>query len=129
MTNHVTTQQHDTDQQSREEGLPTRRGHPTDPIVDALVNHARAAQRQIEEWSEARIDAILRALANAVAEQAHDLAVATVAETGMGNVRDKTLKNAVASTGIYAHWPGKSGTAKSASTASGRWPKSPVRWA
>ena len=66
---------------------------PTLPVVEAVVNQALAAQRQIEDWSEARIDALLHALATVVADQAHALAVATVAETGMGNVRDKTLKN------------------------------------
>ena len=82
---------------------------PTLPVVEALVNQALAAQRQIEDWSEARIDALLHALATVVADQAHALAVATVAETGMGNVRDKTLKNVVASTGIYQHLAGQIG--------------------
>ena len=82
---------------------------PTHPVVEALVNQALAAQRQIEDWSEARIDALLRALATVVADQAHALAVATVAETGMGNVRDKTLKNTVASTGIYQRLAGQIG--------------------
>jgi len=82
---------------------------PTHPVVEALVNQALAAQRQIEHWSEARIDALLRALATVVADHAHALAVATVAETGMGNVRDKTLKNTVASTGIYERLAGQTG--------------------
>jgi acetaldehyde dehydrogenase/alcohol dehydrogenase len=78
-------------------------------VVEALVNQALAAQRQIEDWSEARIDAVLHALATVVADQAHALAVATVAETGMGNVRDKTLKNVVASTGICERLAGQIG--------------------
>src|SRR4029077_16787695 len=41
-----------------------------------------------------------------VADHARVLAAATVDETGMGNVRDKTLKNAVASTGVYAELAG-----------------------
>ena len=81
----------------------------TDPAVEALVDRAVAAQRQIEDWSEARIDALLLRLATVVADQAHTLAVATVAETGMGNVRDKTLKNVIASTGIYQHLAGQIG--------------------
>ena len=55
-----------------------------DPDVEALVNRARAAQRDIEAWSEARIEALLHALASAVAAHAYQLAVATVTETGMG---------------------------------------------
>jgi acetaldehyde dehydrogenase / alcohol dehydrogenase len=82
---------------------------PTHPLVEALVTQARAAQRQIEDWSEVRIDALLHALATVVADQAHALAVATVAETGMGNVRDKTLKNVVASTGTYQRLAGQVG--------------------
>ena len=53
-----------------------------DPDVEALVNRARAAQRDIEAWSEARIEALLHALASAVAAHAYQLAVATVTETG-----------------------------------------------
>jgi acyl-CoA reductase-like NAD-dependent aldehyde dehydrogenase len=55
---------------------------------------------------EGRIDELLRALGNVVADQAHPLAVATVAETGMGNVRDKTFKNSNASAGVYAQMAG-----------------------
>ena len=56
-----------------------------------------------------QIDALLHALANVVAEHAHSLAVATVAETGMGNVRDKTLKNSLASVGVYEQLAGQIG--------------------
>lgn len=109
MTNQVITQQHDTGQRSREEGFPDATGAPADSLVDGLVKHARAARLQIEEWSEERIDAILAALANAVCEQAYNLAVATVAETGMGNAADKMLKNSVASAGVYAQLSGQTG--------------------
>ena len=67
-----------------------------DPVVETLVDQALAAQREIENWSEQRIDMLLHAMADVVAGHAHHLAVATVAETGMGNVRDKTLKNSMA---------------------------------
>ena len=80
-----------------------------DPDVEALVNRARAAQRDIEAWSEARIEALLHALASAVAAHAYQLAVATVTETGMGNVRDKALKNSVASAGVCAAMAGQIG--------------------
>lgn len=79
------------------------------PTVDALVAQARAAQPIIEGWSEAHIDQLLRALAQTIADHAEELAVATVAETGMGNVRDKTLKNRSASLGIYAQLAGRIG--------------------
>ena len=43
----------------------------TDTAVDALVNQALAAHRQIEDWSEARIDALLHALGLVVADHAY----------------------------------------------------------
>ena len=82
---------------------------PADPIIEALVTQALAAQREIDNWSEEQIDALLLALANVVAEHARSLAVATVAETGMGNARDKTLKNSIASLGVYRHLAGQVG--------------------
>ena len=80
-----------------------------DPVVETLVDQALAAQREIENWSEQRIDMLLHALADVVAGHAHALAVATVAETGMGNVRDKTLKNSLASVGVYRQLAGQIG--------------------
>ena len=80
-----------------------------DPVVETLVDQALAAQREIENWSEQRIDMLLHALADVVAGHAHHLAVATVAETGMGNVRDKTLKNSLASVGVYRQLAGQIG--------------------
>jgi succinate-semialdehyde dehydrogenase len=80
-------------------------------IVDAFVNRAAAAQRQIESWSEERIDRLLRALGERVAERAEALAAATVEETGMGNVQDKTLKNTIASWASPHNSKGRSDTA------------------
>jgi acyl-CoA reductase-like NAD-dependent aldehyde dehydrogenase len=80
-----------------------------DPLVEALVAQALAAQRAIADWPEERIDTLLHALAQTVADHAEELAVATVAETGMGNVPDKTLKNRLASLGIWAELAGHSG--------------------
>jgi acyl-CoA reductase-like NAD-dependent aldehyde dehydrogenase len=57
-------------------------------VVETLVNRGVAAQRRIESWSEDQVDRLLQRLARVVADNAHLLAAATVAETGMGNVRD-----------------------------------------
>lgn len=81
----------------------------TNPIVEELIARALLAQRQIENWSEARIDELLLALAQTIADCAEALAVATVAETGMGNVHDKTFKNRIASLGIYEQLAGRIG--------------------
>jgi acetaldehyde dehydrogenase / alcohol dehydrogenase len=80
-----------------------------DPIVEELIARALPAQRLIEGWSEVRINELLLALAQTVADHAEALAVATVAETGMGNVHDKTVKNRMASLGIWEHLTGRVG--------------------
>jgi acetaldehyde dehydrogenase / alcohol dehydrogenase len=80
-----------------------------DRVVEALVAQALAAQRAITDWPEERIDQLLLALAQTIADHAEELAVATVAETGMGNVPDKTLKNRVASLGIWTELAGHTG--------------------
>jgi acetaldehyde dehydrogenase / alcohol dehydrogenase len=89
--------------------LPTPLVPPTDPVVEQLIARARVAQPRIEGWSEARIDALLLALAQTIVDHAEELAAATVAETGMGNVCDKTFKNRIASLGIYEQLVGRIG--------------------
>ena len=80
-----------------------------DPEIDRAVRQAGQAQRAFESWSEQDVDALLLALAQAVATSAKALAQATVAETRIGNVADKTLKNIHASLGIYQSLAGKPG--------------------
>jgi acyl-CoA reductase-like NAD-dependent aldehyde dehydrogenase len=76
--------------------FPTR-----DPEVDELVERAAAAQAQIADWSEDRIDAALLAMAQAFAVHARELAEDAVRVTRIGNVPDKTAKNLLASMGVY----------------------------
>lgn len=80
-----------------------------DPEVDDMVAKAKKAQAEFEEWPEAKIDALLLALANAIAAQAGPLAEATVKETKLGNVADKTAKNQHAALGVYQSLAGKPG--------------------
>jgi acetaldehyde dehydrogenase / alcohol dehydrogenase len=89
--------------------LPALLVPPADPVVEQLIARARVAHPRLEGWSEARIDALLLALAQTIADHAEELAVATVAETGMGNVCDKTFKNRIASLGIYEQLVGRIG--------------------
>ena len=89
-----------------------RSGTPStviEAVVETLVSRARAAQRRFEGWSEERVDRLLGGLAAVVAGDAYSLATATVAETGMGNVRDKADKIAAASIGVYAQMAGQIG--------------------
>lgn len=81
----------------------------TDPDVDRIVANAVEAQHAFASWPEERVDALLAALANAVAGQAEPLACATVQETSIGNVADKTGKNMYASLGVYRSLAGKVG--------------------
>jgi acyl-CoA reductase-like NAD-dependent aldehyde dehydrogenase len=78
--------------------------------VDVLVARAAAAQRVFENWSERRVDALLKDVAQAISDNAEELAEATVAETRLGNVADKILKNRVASEAVYRSQAGKPGT-------------------
>ena len=75
--------------------------------VDGMVARARAAQRAFERWSEWRVDELLSALSDALTDSAEDLAIATVHETGRGNVIDKTLKNRFASRTIVESLEGE----------------------
>jgi acetaldehyde dehydrogenase/alcohol dehydrogenase len=80
-----------------------------DPEIDRMVASAADAQRIFETWDEPRVDALLLALAQSVAANAEALAAATVKETKIGNVADKTVKNMHASLGVYQTLAGKPG--------------------
>jgi acetaldehyde dehydrogenase / alcohol dehydrogenase len=72
-----------------------------DAEIDETVARARTSQKEFERWSEERVDALLRSVAEALADRAAELAWVTVDETGRGNVPDKTAKNRFASLGTY----------------------------
>ena len=80
-----------------------------DTYIDTLVDRAVAAQKEVQTWSEEATDKLLQALAQSVYLYAEELAIATVQETRMGNVRDKTFKNRFASIGIYRSLEGRIG--------------------
>jgi acyl-CoA reductase-like NAD-dependent aldehyde dehydrogenase len=80
-----------------------------DPAVDAAVARAVAAQAVLATWPETRVEALLGAIAEAAAGQAGELAAATVAETGIGNVVDKTFKNRFASLEVNRALQGRPG--------------------
>ena len=63
----------------------------------ALVRAARKAQAEYSRFSQEQVDAVVVAVAKAAASQAEALASLAVDETGFGKVRDKTLKNILAS--------------------------------
>ena len=66
-----------------------------------LVARAQIAQRQIAELSQEQIDAIVDAMAAAVAPHCEALAALAVEETGYGVVADKVQKHLFASQRVY----------------------------
>ena len=66
-----------------------------------LARRARQAQMEIAELSQERIDAIVDAMAAAVAPQCEALAKLAVEETGYGVVADKVQKNQFAADRVY----------------------------
>jgi acetaldehyde dehydrogenase/alcohol dehydrogenase len=70
-------------------------------VVEALINRAAAAQAKFAEFSQEKVDEIFYAAAKAAGRARIDLAEMAVAETGMGIVEDKVLKNHFAAEYIY----------------------------
>src|SRR6187399_159198 len=66
-----------------------------------LVARAQVAQRQLAELSQAQIDAIVDAMAAAVAPQCEALAQLAHDETGFGVTADKVRKNRFAAETVY----------------------------
>jgi acyl-CoA reductase-like NAD-dependent aldehyde dehydrogenase len=81
---------------------------PLDPDLVALQNvrdaveRASTAQLAFEDRTQAQVDAVCKAMVQAAAGAAHDLAKLAVEETGMGRVHYKVLKNLFATEGTWA---------------------------
>jgi succinate-semialdehyde dehydrogenase len=72
-------------------------------LMEQMMANARIAQKAIEGYSQAQIDALVRAVGKVVFDNAEELAVDTCDETGMGNIKDKTLKNQGKSRNVWNH--------------------------
>ena len=62
-----------------------------------LLRRAEQAQKALADYSQEQLDAIVRAIAEAIYSAAPELADMAVRETGFGNVEDKITKNQFAS--------------------------------
>src|SRR5258706_10985063 len=82
-------------------GPPSDRDLASIAEARALARRAKQAQAQIAELSQERIDAIVDAMAAAVAPQCESLARLAVEETGYGVVADKVQKNEFAAHTVY----------------------------
>jgi len=69
--------------------------------LNALVEQVKQAQQQYAGFSQQQVDKIFRAAALAAADARIPLAKMAVAESGMGIVEDKVIKNHFASEYIY----------------------------
>jgi len=69
--------------------------------LDKLLDRVHIAQNQFATFSEEKVDAIFKAAATAANKMRIDLAEMAVAETGMGVLEDKIIKNHFASEYIY----------------------------
>ncbi|HSM82045.1 MAG TPA: bifunctional acetaldehyde-CoA/alcohol dehydrogenase [Nodosilinea sp.] len=69
--------------------------------LEALIQQVKAAQAQYATFTQAQVDHIFRAAALAANAERIPLAKLAVAETGMGVVEDKVIKNHFASEYIY----------------------------
>ena len=72
-----------------------------DADTNAMVARAVIAQRAFASWSEKKVDALLKDIAEAVAAQAEPLAEACVTETKMGVASDKRDKILFGSLGVW----------------------------
>ncbi len=68
----------------------------------ALVRAARKAQADFSQLAQERVDAVVKAVAEAAAAKAEELAALAVEETGFGKVQDKKTKNILASERLLA---------------------------
>ncbi|OAN18451.1 bifunctional acetaldehyde-CoA/alcohol dehydrogenase [Photobacterium jeanii] len=69
--------------------------------LDAMIARVKAAQKEFATFSQEKVDAIFRAASLAANNARIPLAQQAVAESGMGIVEDKVIKNHFASEFIY----------------------------
>lgn len=72
--------------------------------VGQLLERARWAAAAFAEYDGSSVDAVVTAVADAAYNEAERFAAAAVAETGMGVVADKIVKNRACSRGIIEHY-------------------------
>ncbi|GAA0401762.1 aldehyde dehydrogenase family protein [Cocleimonas flava] len=75
--------------------MDTERQHSTSNNVTELVNRARKAQLIYEQYTQEQVDEVVTALGWSIMnpENNKTLAMMSVADTGLGNVEDKIIKN------------------------------------
>lgn len=74
------------------------------PSLDAMMWRVKEAQRVFATYSQEQLDRIFDAVALAANAHRLDLAKLAVAETGMGRVEDKVIKNNYAAEMVHNKW-------------------------
>lgn len=75
--------------------------------IDQYIDRARKAQKEYEKYTQEQIDQVVMTVAKVVNDNAQYLAEIAVDETGMGVVKDKTVKNIGKSRTIWNSLKGK----------------------
>jgi len=75
--------------------------------IRSLVERSRVAQKEFEKFDQQQVDAVVKAIARVVYENAADLARMAVDETRMGVFEDKIKKNLGKSKVIWNHMKNK----------------------
>lgn len=71
--------------------------------VRDLMARATTAQKEFQNWEQERVDALVKAIADACIAQAEPLAKMAVEETGFGIWQDKVIKNLLGSKLTYEY--------------------------
>ncbi|MCL2793308.1 MAG: aldehyde dehydrogenase family protein, partial [Spirochaetaceae bacterium] len=69
--------------------------------VREMMKRARQAQKDLQQYSQKQIDAIVKSITDVCVENAEKLAKMAVEETGFGIWQDKVLKNMLGSKIVY----------------------------
>ena len=71
--------------------------------VRGMMKKAVAAQKEFQDWDQARVDALVKAIADACIANAEPLAKMAHEETGFGIWQDKVIKNLLGSKLTYEY--------------------------
>ncbi len=72
-----------------------------DQDTNQMIEKAQKAQKAFASWSEERVDALLKDIAESINSRAEELAVANVEQTKIGVAADKVIKIGFATLGVY----------------------------
>lgn len=76
-------------------------------MIDEMIAKGRKALAELESYSQEQIDHLCKVCCEAFAAHAEELAEEAVAETGLGNVPDKIMKNTGSPNGVWYAIKGK----------------------